>query len=278
MQEEYHLIQISLPWIIEVGAALDAANDISAGKSLSDSLYILLGINSKIEAVFDQSIYGPNLRTSRQKATELHKEIESILGDFNLEKTLTDFEVWALKNKRDQFKIVFMAELGVLPSFVVTQKEGFDTAILIESGISLFPKNLLTKAPETARDAAEAGRALAFELATACGFHCFRVTESVVRRYWDEVSGGAKRPKPATLGSIADALLNKNIGETKINESIRQMTRLHRNPLIHPEVILSIDEAIGLVGIARSVIGAMLTVLPDVPITTGVPTSPETGT
>ena len=53
----------------------------------------------------------------------------------------------------------------------------------------------------------------------------------------------------------------------------KQMTKLHRNPLIHPEVILTVDEAIGIIGMARSVIGAMLQVLPDEPPTTGAPPS-----
>jgi hypothetical protein len=60
----------------------------------------------------------------------------------------------------------------------------------------------------------------------------------------------------------------RNFGDKKVTESIKQMARLHRNPLIHPEVILSVEEAIDTMGIARSVIGAMLRVLPDAPITT----------
>lgn len=261
-----------MPWIIEVGAALDNADKIISGK-LNQSFSILLEIKYKIEAVFDQSVYGLNLRASRHKAIELHRDIERIMDGFDLEKELTDFDVWSIKNKSNEFKLVFMAELGVLPSFVVTRKEGFDTTILIDSGERLFPKSLLEKAPETSIDASEAGKALAFELATSCGFHCFRVVEAVVRRYWDEVSGGATRPKPETLGAISAAMSERRIGDDKIIESIRQMMRLHRNPLIHPEVILSIEEAIGLIGISRSVVGAMLAALPDIPMTTGAPTT-----
>lgn len=179
-----------------------------------------------------------------------------------------------MKTKKDEFKLIFMAELGVIPSFIITRKEGFDTNVLIESGISLFPKDLIEKVPETEKDATEVGKALAFELATACGFHAFRVTEAVARRYWDEMAPGKPRPKPETLGSIASEMRDKGIGDTKIIESIKQMTRLHRNPLIHPEVILSVDEAIGIIGIARSVVGAMLKSLPDIPITTGAAPTP----
>jgi hypothetical protein len=61
----------------------------------------------------------------------------------------------------------------------------------------------------------------------------------------------------------------QKIGDDKVVEAIKQMTKLHRNPLIHPEVILSVEEAIGTIGMARSVIAMMLQVLPDAPTTTG---------
>jgi hypothetical protein len=55
------------------------------------------------------------------------------------------------------------------------------------------------------------------------------------------------------------------------------MTKLHRNPLIHPEVILTVEEAIGIIGMARSVIAMMLQSLPDVPTTTGASSLAESG-
>lgn len=263
------MIRISLPWIIEVGKALDDLDKLQPNQTVGEALYALLGAQMRIETLFHQSVYGPNLRSSRQKGSELHSEIIGTLGEFDLERKLTDLQVWSLKTKKEEFKLIFMAELGVIASFIVTRKENFDTILLIESGIGLFPQGLLDKAPETEKDAAEAGKALAFELATACGFHAFRVTESVARRYWDEVSNGKNRPKPETLGSIASELKDKKLGDIKIIESLAQLAKLHRNPLIHPEVILSVDEAIGILGISRSVIGSMMSVLPNVPLTTG---------
>jgi hypothetical protein len=131
----------------------------------------------------------------------------------------------------------------------------------------------MAKAPEVEKDAKEAGRALAYELATACGFHTFRIVESVVRRYWDAVSDGEERPKLQTLGTFASLMDARKIGDEKIVESLKQLTKLHRNPLAHPEVILTVEEAIGTVGMARSVLAMMLQVLPDAPQTTGAPAS-----
>ena len=174
-----------------------------------------------------------------------------------------------LKSAKATFKTVFMADLGILPIYLVAMKGTYDINLLIDAGISLFPPSIMAKAPEVEKDAAEVGRAPAYELPTACGFHTFRVMEAVVRRYWDQVSEGTARPRLQTLGSFAAEMEKQKLGDDKVIEAIKQMTKLHRNPLIHPEVILSVEEAIGIIGMARSVIGPMLQVLPDAPTTTG---------
>jgi hypothetical protein len=100
------------------------------------------------------------------------------------------------------------------------------------------------------------------------GFHAFRVTESVLRKYYSHVTGGQAQPKVRNIGVYLNALKQSNKGDAKILAALKQMTDLHRNPLIHPEVILTTEESIATLGIARSVITAMLTVLPVQPPTT----------
>ena len=190
----------------------------------------------------------------------------------NNEETLTSFMIlWSIHHDREQFKSVFFAELSVLPAFLATGKEGYDVNTLIDEGQKLFPALTISKCPEAESDMREAGKALAFELATSCGFHIFRVTESVFKRYWDHVSGGDDRSN-FTIGYYAKELENKNLGDKKIWETLKQLASLHRNPLIHPEVNLTVEEAIDTLGIARSVIAAMLRVMPDIPS----PLAPQT--
>ena len=95
------------------------------------------------------------------------------------------------------------------------------------------------------------------------------MVEAVLRRYWDVVTNGKDRPQIETLGKMAAELSEGKIGDKKVSESLLQLARLHRNPLAHPDVILTADEAVGALGIARSAITPMLAVLPDVLPTTG---------
>lgn len=266
------MIRISLPWLVEVLENIEKIGQIEVGQTVTEAFGSLFLGQHYVEMVFNQSIYGDYLRASRGAAAELHEEIERHLKAEEWEKVaLKSYDVETLKLKKDKFRTIFLADLSVIPSYLVARKDNFDVSFLIESGVRLFPPQLMAKVPEIEHDALEVGRALAFELPTACGFHTFRVMESVVRRYWDQVSSGKDRPKLQTLGNFAAEMEKGGFGDEKVIEAIKQMTKLHRNPLIHPEVILTVEEAIGIIGMARSVIAMMLQSLPDVAPTTGAP-------
>lgn len=184
---------------------------------------------------------------------------------------MTQFDISNILISRDEFRLVFRSEISTLPVYITSRKGNYDIRLLIEDGVSLFPAGMLSKAPETRVDAQEVGRCLAFEVPTACGFHTFRIVEAILRRYWDEVTGNKKRPKPETLGKFASEMYQGNFGDTKIVEAIKQLAALHRNPLAHPDVVLTNDEATAAIGMAGSVITHMLAVLPDILPTTGAP-------
>ena len=264
------MLRISLPWLIEALSAIDNPDKIRDGQKLLDLRYDLFNAQRQLDNVYMSSIYGSALRSSRDQAQKMRNTIDEILGRDD-EYVFSDLQLWTLKHAKEQFKTVFMAEISVFPAYFVTQKGTHDTLLLIDEGNKLFPPKLLSKVPETKFDADEVGKALAYELGTACGFHAFRVTEAVVKRYWDLVSNGKKRPRLETLGNYAAEMDKRGFGDTKVIESMKQMTKLHRNPIAHPEYILSVEEALGIVGMAHSLIGAMLNVLPDIPTTTVAP-------
>lgn len=154
------------------------------------------------------------------------------------------------------------------PAFLVTQKGSHDILSLLDAPETLFPSELKSKVPEAMFDVYEAGKALAYDLPTSCGFHVFRATESVLRRYYSTVTGNSPRPKVRSIVIYVNTMRQKNSGDERILSALEQMEKLHRNPLIHPEAALSLDEALTIVGMARSVISAMLISLAPAPQTT----------
>ena len=166
---------------------------------------------------------------------------------------------------------MLLSELATLPIYLITAKQAYDLDKLIDGGTTLFPTGMIAKVPETYADAIEAGRCLAFERNTACGFHAFRVVEAVLRRYWDAAANGKARPDPQTLGTMAGQLEICKLGDAKVIEALKQLTKLHRNPVSHPDVVLTMDEALAIIGMVGSVITHMLPALSDVlPTTTSV--------
>ena len=89
-----------------------------------------------------------------------------------------------------------------------------------------------------------------------------RALEHVLRVYFDVASSGAARPKTNNMGDYLHELKEHNWGDEKVCACLKQIKDLHRNELIHPEVTLSLDEALGLWGIVQSAISAMLPHIP----------------
>lgn len=268
------VLRISIPWMLDTLGTIDRLvkfhPDLTYGEVFAD---LLDGANV-LETLFGQSVYSPYLRASRDKGNVLFGEVTSLMD--NTKHPWGDpIQTAALRIKTaaEHFRLVFLSEISTLPVFLVQPKDNYDVALLIDRGSGLFPPALTKKVPETAFDAGEVGKALAFQLPTACGFHTFRVLESVLKRYWDVSTGGDPRPEPATIGKMAADLENKKKGDVKVTESLKQFAKLHRNPTTHSDVALSDEEAIGTLGIARSIIAAMLKALPDAPLPTTVASS-----
>lgn len=263
------MINISIPWMLETVASIDGLTTFAPHEKFGDVFVPALNARSKLEVLFGQSVYSPYLRASRERGNVLYAALGKLVDD---DKHEWEAEIkglaFSIQNAAKEFKLVFQSEISTLPVYLVVPKDNYDVSLLIERGTGLFPSGMVSKVGETYFDANEAGKALAFKLPTACGFHTFRVLESVLKAYWDVVTEKTKRPEPETIGKFAAELKDKGKGDEKIIETLKMIAKLHRNPCIHPEVILSEEEAIGTLGIARSAIAAMLAVIPIPPPTT----------
>jgi hypothetical protein len=222
-----------------------------------------------VHMLYESSVYTGHLRSSYGDAQTLLAALDIYVQVTGPDRELAHFELFPIKDAYRRFKIALNAEMGVLNSFCVgAQKGGLDAHSLTKTGEKLFPIDLIAKVPEALFDVREAAKCLAYETPTAAGYHVFRATESVLRRYYAHMTHGAAPPKVRSIKVYTKALRSCGVGTEKVLTSLEQMAELHRNPLIHPEVILSQEEAYGTFGIARSVIGFMLSELPRLDATT----------
>lgn len=266
------MIKISLPYIYDLSASLRPLSLLEQEKSISSSFYVLFRAQSVLNAFVTQSVYSSTLKATRAPGLELLAVLGALVDNENTDQELGFLNVFHVNNALDKFETVLTAEWNIGNAYWVTKKRGYDTSDLIEQAEVLFPHDLIPKVPESISDVRDAGKCIAFELATAAGFHIMRATEVVLRKYWDSVTSCASRPKTNNIGEYLKELDGLKAGNPKTRAVLRQIKDLHRNELIHPEVNLSLDEALSLLGIAQSAMVAMLAEIPGPPSPSETPT------
>lgn len=269
------MIRITLQYLWSLAEDLEEIARVDATKEM-DRFDFLIQIYSSATALrnlLETSVFAPTLRISRASGYALLERLEAHTKAKveDAPKTIHSWEIATIKQAYSQFKTTFLAELGTFPAYFVSQKGSHDTLTLLDQSWLMFPAELSKKVPEAMFDVAEAGKALCYETATACGFHLFRATESVLRRYYSHATGGKAHPKVRNIMVYVQAMRNAKCGDEKVLAVIEQLAKLHRNPIAHPEAILTVDEAISILGMSRSAVTFMLAELPVLPPTTSTP-------
>lgn len=250
---------------LELGTAGGQAS--TYGEAFS-TLYVA---ESAIDQLLNQSVY--QLRTSRQSGLDLLAAVKKVRDDADIDpdaetgngnKPIPFLHLYKIKTALTEFEAVLRAELSLIPMYLVTPKAGYSLPTLIDMGEDCFPLELQVKVSEAVEDLQQGARCIAFELPTAAAFHLHRACESVLLKYWDSVTSGAKRPRNRNMGSILKKLTDNNWGDPKVRASLENLKNFHRNPIIHPEQsIESIDEAIALMNSIHTAVVQMLKEIPD---------------
>lgn len=252
-------------YLYNVGTQVYPLSTLHQNMTRGDAYFTIVVAESAVELLIERSIF--RLRTSLAAGRNLVAALRTFReSSGEMGTTIGYVELYNISSSYTAFAAILGAELSLLDVYLVSKKGGFDTTDLIFNAAAFFPADLVPKVPESLDDLQQATKCLAYELPTACGFHLHRATESVLRRYYDAVTGGKPRPKGRNIGDYLVALEQHGAGEAKLKTSLRDLKDLHRNPLIHPEHSLeSVDEAISLLGIVRTVVTEMLKQIPSPP-------------
>lgn len=125
------MIKINAAWLVSIVESIDAVDHLTPGQTVMDAFGVLFAAQSALEQVFDQSFYRDHVRASRTTGKTLHDQIARFINDENwAEKKFEQYEIALLKNAKSTFKTVFMADLGVMPIYIVAKKDTFDVSLL----------------------------------------------------------------------------------------------------------------------------------------------------
>ena len=192
------------------------------------------------------------------------RAVRAMIGDFSKRNNRLDLlSVGEIERAATNFINVIKAEMPTLPLYFVSKKGGNDTDDLIEHGEVFFPPDLGTKVPTAIADIQQGARCIAFDLPTAAGYHFHRANEAVLRRYWDVVTSGATPPGNKSAILYLDQMVHRGVGDPKVIAALRDLVKLHRNPLAHPDQSLAdANEAIALMNSIHGVVVHMLKAIP----------------
>jgi len=177
-----------------------------------------------------------------------------------------------------QFQVVLAAELATQMTFHVTPKGIYDTANLVEQAERCLPDTTQAVISEVAKgELRQAGRCLALDSPTACAFHMMRALEAVMHQYYvamctpssNEPLGSwaeyiAKLRKAAGLDNAEATISDANaIDHVKLAvPMLQQIKDQDRNLIMHPEIVLTPEEASSLFEVAKAAIILMAARLP----------------
>ncbi len=262
--------KINLPFIYELGLQLNPLGKMTYEASKRAEIWAkAIDVLSSVGLLFEKF---PTLPACRTKGSELENATDEAVSWFRV----TDHSKWREENAEadeifekiikiaKEFEIVLSAELHTLVTYHITQKGIYSTADLIERAEGILPQHVLGKIGQMAiREVRESGKCLALDCATASAFHMMRASEEVMYRYYVSVC----KPKPASKlenwGAYIAKLSKLNQPEVKeVVAMLQQIKDRHRNLIMHPEIVLTVDEAFTLFEIAQGAIIAMADNIP----------------
>ena len=253
------MIRINLSYIFKIREGLLPLIKLEGEKSFDDIFLDLISGFQILRSIFDGEVY--RFITCQQSANRLYSLLEKVTQNKESNIGIDTWQIAELAKAAQAFDMALSDELGTMPSYLVSPKGGYDVNVLISNPEALFPIDLAKLVPETKYDIEQAAKCLAFEVPTAAGFHLHRINESVLQRYWEIVTNGATHPKQRNMGVYLTELKRRRKGEAKVKTTLQQIKDLHRNPILHPEQSLTLQDAIELLGIIVSVVSKMLTTI-----------------
>lgn len=261
--------RIDSAFFVQLGGHLHHLKNLAAKSSWSDNFAAFVMAEAMLRFLIEKG-YPIELTYCRNDAERLRaflvRVINSRQGDVRSKKDAIDVHEWVEgRSLAETFETSLITELPQINTYFVSPIGVFSTSALLNKMEEMFGEHRDLLPSISVSLIREGGKCLAFSLGSAAAFHFFGALESVLKQYYDKLSGGKPRPKKASMGVYINALAAMEGVDEKLIAAVRQVKDLHRNPTIHFETILTIGQAQTLVGMIHSAISTVLDVVSKLP-------------
>jgi len=277
--EENTMDKINLPFFYQLGTQLNPLTKMKAEPQNRIAIYVA-GFTARNNVTVLLNWTG-GLKVCRASAQAFIAAMDGVqkwvtsakVEDYTKPNPITDLTFQQVIDKAKTFETVLSEELLTLSAYSASQKGIYSTSDLIERAANAFPSSVLQKlSADTVREVTEAGKCLAFDVATASGFHMLRATEEVLHEYYVVVYKPEKKDKLDNWGAYIAALYkltgDESNADVEIKNHIKKVLALlqqikdqNRNLIMHPEVVLTPDEAFSLFEVTKGAIMTMADLL-----------------
>lgn len=223
---------------------ISSIRQVWAGQSYDDFANLATSPAIQLEAFVTNEEYAKTLPHALEKAKALYEALESV---FKSKRQLQEMDVIEIDLQLGRFEVSLDDDLHRLHTYMVDQVGAYSFDRLVGSADTIFPEALrkVVIPEQVCSDFRSAGRCLAFDLPTSCGFHAFRATDAMLRVYCNHFGAtpsGGSRDWGAHIRELRSVL--KGGAPKKPNERtvelIDSIRAQDRNPLVHPELNLDL--------------------------------------
>lgn len=206
-----------------------------------------------------------------EKGKRLLVHLQKMLAaDESLEQNTINYAVSLL----DAFETTLEDDLERLPTYVVEPVGAYSFGQLINAAETVFPESMRKSGDVPTHvilDFRSAGACLAFDLPTACGFHAFRATDAMLRKYCDHFGA---HPKGSgrdwgryidALRGVLDAQKGPKMPNKRTVELLDSIRAIDRNPVVHPDQNLDHDSALLMFDLCKNAISLMVVDIKNAP-------------
>ena len=199
-----------------------------------------------------------NLPSSAERADQIRGILQTFLrpdeGD-PIPDTIRDVDVKYLRKAVQEFETILNDELSKLPIFCLEDEKigNFSIRKLLSGASAGYPEKTKAHLTDLCKvEIDEAGKCLVYKRSTAAGFHILRAVELTIKQYLQAVPGFQMPPLNRQNWGEYLKLLKDNGAAKEVTDNLHNIKDNYRNPLMHPEDILEMDEAVSLFGVAQS--------------------------
>lgn len=242
----------------DLAIKLHPLTEISEEQTKRDVFFLLWEARSAAVEIFDMI----PLRTCKAPGQRLFQAITSVIPlewakavELFSSEEMLGFLSFEIKEAAKEFETVLLAELQSMDTYLVSQKGAYSMPDLIERAEVIFPESIRARIPtNTINDIRQAGRCLAFDNPTAAAFHEIRAIESVMAIYYERVTGKQLPHRIRNWSIYLKAIRKHQDYSEQVVNFLDHIRESYRNPILHPEISVTEEEAESLLGVAVSAI------------------------